>query len=172
MMGRPKPSPDHAPAAEGQRQAQAGIVDAVDQADHAVGGTQHGALAPAGVQHQGIEGAGMVVVVAHQQRGVARPYRLRAAGQVGRRAVQAEEARLQVAATGLIHAALPQRQQLGHVLAQRHARFQEGGPVLDALAQIPLPIGRPQATEQRLPVLAVAVVDGAEAQVHRHLIAA
>ena len=54
-------------------------------------GAHHLPAPPAGMQDQAVEGVWGVVIVADQHRFPARPDRLTAPGQVGRRAIEAEE---------------------------------------------------------------------------------
>ena len=61
-------APGAAPTAEGERHREPAVVDAVEQPPQLVGHADHPRAGESGLQHDGVEQVGVVVVVAHQRR--------------------------------------------------------------------------------------------------------
>src|SRR4029078_6937367 len=100
---------------------------------------------------EAVYGEGVVVVVADEHRLAPRPCRLRAGADIGWRAIEAQEARGEIAAAGKLAKLLIEAQQFGHMRPNGATAGEIGRAFLDALAQIPASVGGPQALEPACP---------------------
>ena len=150
----PEPVAEHRPAAERERDRQAVLVDAVEQAPQAVARAHHALPIPCRVPDEPLQARGRVVVVSDEDRAAgAAEDALRAAAQVRRRVHHREHPRGHVAAAGQLDQPLPRRHELGHVLAQHPRRVGEARAGRLAVAQEPVPIRGPQLLEDAAPRL-------------------
>ncbi len=110
----------------------------------------------------------MIVVVAHQYLAlIVHPDRLRAAGEVGRRAVERQCPGRQVAASGELGEALIGRHQLRHVGLELGTGLEIAGAGGVPLGQEPLAVTGPEPFEVVLPLLARRhLSDGFELELH------
>jgi hypothetical protein len=138
----PEPLADLGPAAEGERDGQAGFVDPVQQAPQAVGHAEHPRTGERRPGHHRVEQPVIPVVVADQGRAARQDRRLRASGQEGRRVPQCEHGgRLGVLAEQARQPP-PDRDEFGHVLVEPCPGLPGGGPGARAVPP-PLPERRP-----------------------------
>ena len=86
----------HRTAAECQADGKAGFVDPVQGAPQAIGHGHHAPAMPGAQQQLAFAERRAVVVVAREHRSFLRPGNLAAAGEIGGRAVETEEARRQI----------------------------------------------------------------------------
>ena len=139
------------PPAKGQRHRKPGIVDPVHQPPETVRCPHDGAPLPACMQHDAFEGPRIVVVIAHQDGFLAGPDRLAASRQIGRRAVEAEEAGRQIAAARQRTKLFVKRQDFGHVGFKRPQTFAVGRARILPFPQPPCTVGGPMPVEKRGP---------------------
>ncbi len=120
-------------SAERERDGEAGVVDAVEHAPQAVAHPEHRPREPA-VPDRRLDAVRVVVVVADER---AVDDGLAAAGEQGRRVVQAQDAGGEVSPAGQLGDVLPRRDELRHVRAERRAcrRVARAGGV--AVAEVP-----------------------------------
>ena len=145
---------DLAPAAEGQRGREAGVVHAVEQAPEAVAHADHAPAGPGRRADDALRAGRRIVVVAHEDRiRVAAPRSLRAAHHKAGRPVEREKAGRQLVAAGELDEALVGGDQLGHVPAQHPAAGREIRASRLALLQVPAAVGRPHRVEGGLPLV-------------------
>ena len=130
--GDTEPLTDFTPAAEGQRDRQPRIVDAVEQPPEAVGHAKHAASGVGRLGHDTVEQPVVPVVVADQGRAAPEHHGLRAPGQKGRGIPQRQ--RCPGVGVSRKHPGklLPGSHELGHVLLEPRPRLGRRGAGMDS----------------------------------------